>query len=127
MDLATAMDLVDDGFFDLDRDWHVRFVNAAAARMLGREVEDLVGKSIWAEFPTAVGTAFDVRYREAFETQQVDEFEEYFDLLGLWFSIRVHPSANGISLVFRDITHLRTMTARHQGLLVRQSIEHRRG
>jgi signal transduction histidine kinase len=113
------MDLIDDGFFDLDRDWHVRFVNAAAARMLGREVEDLVGKSIWAEFPTGVGTAFDVRYREAFETQQVDEFEEYFDLLGVWFSIRVYPSADGISLVIRDITHLRTMTARHQGLLVR--------
>jgi signal transduction histidine kinase len=87
--------------------------------MLGREVEDLIGRSIWAEFPTAVGTAFDVRYRKAFETQQADEFEEYFDTLDMWFSIRVYPSATGISLVFRDITPLRTMTTRHEGLLVR--------
>ena len=36
-----------------------------------------------------------------------------------WFSIRVYPSASGISLTFRDITPLRTMTARHEGLLVR--------
>jgi signal transduction histidine kinase len=119
VDLGTAINRVDDGFFDLDRDWRVRFVNAAAARMLGRQVEDLIGKSIWAEFPTAVGTAFDRRYRDAFDTQQVDQFEEYFDLLGMWFSIRVYPSPDGVSLVFRDITHLRTMTARHQGLLVR--------
>jgi signal transduction histidine kinase len=49
----------------------------------------------------------------------VVEFEEYFDLLGLWFSIRVYPSDDGISLVFRDITQVRTLTARHQGLLVR--------
>jgi signal transduction histidine kinase len=119
VDLGTAIDRVDDGFFDLDRDWHVRFVNAAAARMLGRQVEDLIGKSIWAEFPTAVGSTFDLRYRAAFDTQQVDQFEEYFDLLDMWFSIRVYPSPDGISLIFRDITHLRTMTARHQGLLVR--------
>ena len=119
VDLGHAINRVDDGFFDLDRDWHVRFVNEAAARMLGHEVEDLVGRSIWEEFPTAVGTAFDVRYRKAFETQQADEFEEYFDSLGMWFSIRVYPSADGVSLVFRDITPLRTMTARHEGLLVR--------
>ena len=119
MDLGRAINQVDDGFFDLDRQWRVRFVNAAAARMLGREDEALVGKSIWAEFPTAVGTAFDLRCRKAFETQQADEFEEYFDLLDMWFSIRVYSSADGTCLVFRDITPLRTMTARHQGLLVR--------
>jgi PAS domain S-box-containing protein len=119
VDLDSAINRVDDGYFDLDRNWHVRFVNAAAARLLGREVEDLVGRSIWEEFPTAIGTAFDVRYRKAFETQQEDEFEEYFDRLDMWFSIRVYPSPSGISLVFRDITPLRTMTARHEGLLVR--------
>jgi PAS domain S-box-containing protein len=119
VDLGIAIERVNDGYFDLDRNWRVRYVNVAAARMLGREVEDLVGRSIWEEFPTAVGTAFDVRYRNAFETQQVDEFEEYFDSLDMWFSIRVYPSASGISLVFRDITPLRTMTARHEGLLVR--------
>ena len=119
VDLGSAINQVDDGFFDLDQDWRVRFVNVAAARMLGREVEDLVGRNIWAEFPTAVGTAFEVRYRNAFETQQPDEFEEYFDTLDMWFSIRVYPSTSGISLVFRDITPLRTMTARHEGLLVR--------
>jgi signal transduction histidine kinase len=119
VDLRSAINRVDDGFFDLDRDWHVRFANVAAARMLGREVEDLVGRSIWAEFPAAVGTTLDVRYRNAFETQQPDEFEEYFDTLDMWFSIRVYPSADGVSLVFRDITALRTMTTRHEGLLVR--------
>ena len=37
----------------------------------------------------------------------------------MWFSIRVYPSADGVSLVFRDITLLRTLAARHEDLLVR--------
>ena len=119
MDLGRAINRVDDGFFDLDQNWRVRFVNVAAARMLGREIEDLVGRSIWAEFPTAVGSAFDLRYRKAFETQKPDEFEEYFELVDKWFSIRVYPSPEGVSLVFRDISPLRALTARHEGLLVR--------
>jgi PAS domain S-box-containing protein len=119
VDLRRAIDRVDDGFFDLDREWRVRFVNEAAARMLGREVEDLVGRDIWEQFPTAVGTAFEVRYRHAFETQQDDEFEEYFELVDMWFSIRVYPTAEGVSLVFRDITPQRALAARHEGLLVR--------
>ena len=118
-DLARALNRVDDGFFDLDRDWHVRFANEAAARMLGRRVEDLVGRNIWAAFPSAVGTAFDVRYRRALETQQPDEFEEYFEAAQMWFSIRVYPWADGVSLIFRDITPMRTLTTRHQALLVR--------
>ncbi len=119
VDLRRAINRVDDGFFDLDREWRIRFVNRAAARMLRRNVEELVGKNIWEEFPTAVGTPFDVRYRAAFESQQPDEFEEYFELLDMWFSIRVYPTPEGISLVFRDITQVRNLTARHQGLLVR--------
>ncbi len=119
VDLARAINRIDDGFFDLDRDWRVRFVNVAAAQMLDRTVEDLVGRSIWEEFPTAVGSVFDVRYRRALETQQEDEFEAHFELLDKWFSIRVYPSPDGICLIFRDITPLRTLAARHEGLLVR--------
>jgi len=119
VDLRRAINRVDDGFFDLDRDWTIRFVNVAAARMLERRVEELVGTNIWEQFPTAVGTPFDLRYRAAYESQQTDEFEEYFELLDMWFSIRVYPTPEGISLVFRDITHVRSLTAQHQGLLVR--------
>jgi signal transduction histidine kinase len=119
VDLRRAINRVDDGFFDLDREWRIRFVNVAAARMLRRSVEELTGQNIWEEFPTAVGTPFDLRYRAAFETQQADEFEEHFELLDMWFSIRVYPTPDGISLVFRDITQVRSLTTRHQGLLVR--------
>ena len=119
IDLVGALDRVDDGFMALDRDWRVRYVNVAAARQLGREVGDLVGKNIWEEFPTAVGSAFDLNYRKSLETQAQIEFEEYFELLEAWFSIRVYPSGDGVTLVFRNITHMRALRAERRALLVR--------
>lgn len=119
VDLDRAINRVDDGFLALDRDWHVRFVNAAAARLLGRELGDLLGKNIWEEFPTAVGSTFDLRYREALATQERIEFEEYFELLDAWFSIRVYPSPDGVTLVFHDVTRLRALLAERGGFVGR--------
>ena len=98
VDLDRAINRVDDGFIALDRDWQVRYLNVAAARQLGREVGDLIGRSIWEEFPTAVGSVFDLRYREALETQERIEFEEHVEPLNAWFSIRVYPSLEGVTL-----------------------------
>ncbi len=119
VDLVTAMDRVGDGFLLLDRDWRVRFVNAAALRLLGRAGGDLLSKNVWAEFPTAVGSTFDLRYREALATQSVVEFEEYFEELDCWFSIRAYPSPDDLTLVFRDVTRLHDLLAERRALLDR--------
>ena len=119
LDLGTAINRVDDGFFALDRDWRIRFVNAAGERLVGRQVGELLGKNIWSEFPTAVGSLLDRRVRQAVTTQQPAQLEEHFDVLGAWFSIRVHPAPDGVTLVFTDITHLRALRAERRALLVR--------
>jgi signal transduction histidine kinase len=119
IDLERAINRVDDGFIALDRDWHVRYLNVAAARQLGREVCDLVGRNIWAEFPTAVGSAFELRYREALATQESVEFEEYFEVLDAWFSIRVYPSPDGVTLIFRDISRLRLLMVERRAFVER--------
>ena len=119
MDLATVINRVDDGIFALDRDWQIRFANVAAARLVRLEVDDLVGSSFWAQFPTAVGSVFETRYREAMETQEADAFEAYFDALSSWFSVRVYPSTDGVTLVFQDITKPRAFRTERRALLVR--------
>jgi PAS domain S-box-containing protein len=119
IDLEKAINRVDDGFIVLDRDWYMRYLNEAAGRRLGRSVCELVDKNIWDEFPTAVGSVFDLRYREALESQETVEFEEYFAALDTWFSIRVYPSAEGVTLVFRDITQLRLLMAERRAFVDR--------
>ena len=119
VDLESVMDRVGDGILVLDHHWWVLYANASAARLLGREDNDLTGKHVWTEFPTAVGSTFELRYREALATQQVVEFEEYFELLDAWFSIRAYPSPDALTIVFRDITHLHNLLTQRRGLLDR--------
>jgi diguanylate cyclase (GGDEF)-like protein/PAS domain S-box-containing protein len=124
-----VLERITDGVFSLDRDWRYRFVNPAGARLLGRTPEDLLGRSIWEVFPKAVGTVFERRYREALENQQVIMFEEWFEPLQRWYSIRVFPSVNGLTVYYRDMTerrrHLHELAerARQQGSLA--ALSHR--
>lgn len=108
-DLRSAIDRVSDGVLVLDTDWNCRFVNRAGGLLLDRDPEALIGRNIWDEFPEAVGSTFDVNYRLAMKTQQVVQFEEYFDPLKGLFAIRAFPSADGITIYFQNINEMRRL------------------
>ena len=61
----SALDGVRDGVCVCADDWTIRYLNPAAARLMGRSVDELTGKNIWTEFPDAVGSAH--------ETWRVDD------------------------------------------------------
>jgi PAS domain S-box-containing protein len=100
----AVFDRVSDAFFALDRDWQFTYLNDQAERLLGRDRDDLVGKSVWEEFPEAVGSTFDEQYRTAMETQETVSFEEYYPPLSMWLEVRAYPSETGLSVYFRDIS-----------------------
>ena len=103
----------------LDQDGHVRCVNTAGAGLVGVDVGDLLGKSLWAELPAAVGPVLRRHCGDALASQQEVECEAYFDLKRASFSIRIHPSPDGVTLVIRDRTDLIALTAERQTFLSR--------
>ena len=104
VDAATVLENVADGFFALNRDWVFVFVNRAAEQILGRSRADLAGKRIWDMYPEALDTAFEEKYREAFETQKLVSFEEYYAPLDLWVRVRAHPTPDLLCVFFADIS-----------------------
>ena len=95
---------VTDAFVMLDRQWCYRYVNDHAAQIFGRKKEDLIGKHIWTEFPEGVGQPFHRAYERAMAERIQIQFEEYFAAHDRWFENRVYPSAEGISIVFQDVS-----------------------
>ena len=56
--LTAAMEALPDGVVILDAEWTIRFVNRAAAALVGRQVDELTGRSIWVAVPEMTGSIF---------------------------------------------------------------------
>lgn len=56
--LAAALERLPDGVAVFDGDWTIGYVNPAAAGLLGRPVDELVGRNIWVALPELGGTIF---------------------------------------------------------------------
>jgi two-component system, cell cycle sensor histidine kinase and response regulator CckA len=102
--LAIELERVTDGFMAFDRDWRFTHLNSRAAALFQRPVDALVGRSVWELFPEAADASLREHGDRALREQAVQIYEEYVQSLDRWFEGRIHPSRDGISVFFNDIT-----------------------
>ncbi|PEN15132.1 hypothetical protein CRI94_02265 [Longibacter salinarum] len=88
----------------LDEDWRFRYVDPNAENVLKRSVDELIGRTIWSEFPEAVDTVFYREYYRAMEEGRTVRFEGYYEPLDLWVQVYAYPIEHGLTVVFQDIT-----------------------
>ncbi|MDP9348035.1 MAG: PAS domain S-box protein, partial [Gemmatimonadota bacterium] len=102
--LAAILASITEAFFALDGDWRFTYLNEEAEKLLQRPRAELLGKSVWEEFPDSVGSTFYERYHEAVRERRTVQFEEFYPPLSAWFEVRAFPSEDGLSVYFHDIT-----------------------
>ncbi len=100
----TILERISDGFVALDRTWRFTYLNSAAARTMGRGVQDLIGKHIWSEFPEGHAEKFQRAYEQSFEEQRPLQIREFYEPWSRWFENRIYPSSEGVSIFVSDIT-----------------------
>ncbi len=105
--LRTTLDSITDGFLTLDHDWRYTYVNDEALRMVGRTREDMLGKSMWEEFPALLGTEFERGYRAAVQRTEGTTFVAFYPPWNAWMSVSCYPSKTGLSIYFHDVTQAR--------------------
>jgi PAS domain S-box-containing protein len=101
---ADTLESISDAFYAVDGEWCFTYVNGKAEELWGRSREELLGKNIWDEFPEAVGSESYRLIRRAMEGGVTTEFETVSPVLGAWVAGRAYPSAEGLSVYFRDET-----------------------
>ncbi|MES2459599.1 MAG: PAS domain-containing protein [Armatimonadota bacterium] len=119
-EVTSILESVREAFFALDGEWRFTYVNAEAERVLARKREDLVGKSIWDEFPAAVGSEFERQYRRAAQERVIAAFQPYYPPpLDAWYDVRAYPAlaGTGISVYFRNINEERKRNEERERLL----------
>jgi len=117
--LTAILESITDAFFALDRDWRFTFVNREAERVMTVPRQELLGKVLW-DYPQTKGTIYEREFRRAMGEQHTVEFEEFVPPLGIWADVRVYPSADGLSVYFRDVTERVKIAAEREQLLARE-------
>jgi PAS domain S-box-containing protein len=103
--LSQILDSITDGLAVMDRDWRYTYFSETGARILGVRREDMIGNCLWDLFPQASEALFGKMYRLAVDTGQATHFEEYYpEPLNMWVECHCYPSADGLSVYFRDVT-----------------------
>lgn len=107
----------DDGLLVVNEDWRYTYANEAAAQLVDRAVDDLVGERVWDAFDGLEESSFSDALRTAMETRQPRTLEARFTPLETTFDVSVAPQDDGLSIVFRDVTdrqrRLRTLRRLH--------------
>ena len=103
-ELETVFNRINDSVVSVDNNWRYTFLNdiALSTHPLGKE--ETLGKVIWDVHPEMKGTIFWDKYHEAMQTKNVVEIEDYYPPMDIWFSVKVYPSTDGLTIFYKDIT-----------------------
>jgi PAS domain S-box-containing protein len=119
--VATIIEEIPDGFYQLDREWRFVAANRITEQILGMPREMLLGRKIWDLFPDTPDYNYPAAYRKAMNENISVTFEEYIPNLKMWFNAVCYPSTEGLTIFFRDITQKKRYanTIKQQGYMLR--------
>jgi PAS domain S-box-containing protein len=98
-----------EGFVSLDADWRVIECNAAAARLLDRTREELVGRNLFEAAGLGSDSPFATFARQVIASQSQEDAEVTYERDGRSriFALHGFPLGRGVAAVWRDITAAR--------------------
>jgi PAS domain S-box-containing protein len=102
--ITTILESITDGFYSVDKNWVVTYLNKEAERLLGINREDILGKKLWDVYMEAVPLKFYSEYHNAVRLNKSVHFEEFYPPINKWFEISAYPSDSGLSVYFKEIT-----------------------
>jgi len=103
-EMENMLDSITDGFYALNSNWEVTFINKAAEQALSCTRDEVMGKNLWDFFPNSREGRFYSEYERAMNERVSVHFEELYAPLGVWGSMNVYPTKDGIAVYFVDIT-----------------------
>src|SRR5205085_269932 len=102
--MTNILEKTTDGFFAVDSEWKLTYINAEAETMVGQKRDALLGGLLWEKFPALVGSIFQTNYERVMSEQVAIEFEAVDATGKIWYDVHAYPSNGGVSVFFRDIS-----------------------
>ena len=101
---SEVLESTTDAVYVLDYSWHFVYMNAVARRLVPGGVS-VLGRNVWEAFPEAVNLEFWPAYHRTMIDRIPTEFAIYYpEPVNRSFELSTYPTAQGISVFFRDVT-----------------------
>jgi PAS domain S-box-containing protein len=111
-ELAGVFERISDGFIMLDQAFRYTYANKRVGEIVGRDPSSLIGKSVWDEFPDAVGSETYKAFNRAMNEQRYIHHIDYYQPLDLWQENHIYPSPEGLTVFIRDISEQKRAEAK---------------
>jgi two-component system, cell cycle sensor histidine kinase and response regulator CckA len=111
--MSDILENTSDGFFALDRNGNFTYLNAEAEKTFGLTRDQLFGQNFAEKVPQLAERLFAENYQQVVTRQIAAKFETISLDGHTWYEFQIHPSADGASIFFRDITERRRIEAEH--------------
>ncbi len=105
--IDQLLESMSDAFVALDRDWRIIYQNATAERINNKPRSEVLGKTLWEEWPAAIGSISDQQYRRAIAEQIAVHFEQHYyepPDHDVWLEVHAYPFDEGLGIFYRDIS-----------------------
>lgn len=123
-ELETILEGIGEAFYAVDCDWRITHFNTEASKHFRRPAAEMLGRRLWDVFPTAADTDLGRLFFDAMERRSTVRSEAMSVLVGpRWLAYRLFPLGDGMGVVFRDITDLKS-AEQHRELLINE-LNHR--
>ncbi len=101
--LENVLSSTTDCVVTLDHAFRITYLNRRAQELVSQG-RDLLGVHYDDAFPELAETAFRSQLEDAFQRQEPVQFEAYFRPFDRWLNLHLYPSADGISVFFKDVS-----------------------
>ena len=104
--LATILEGIGMPFYAVDKDWRIYIYNGHAERHFGRSAEQMIGTTVWENFPQDIHGERGRILQNAMSRRETVTGET-MSLVGRYVSYVMFPIGDGLGIVFRDVTDRR--------------------
>ncbi|MBA2404505.1 MAG: PAS domain-containing protein [Bdellovibrionales bacterium] len=105
--ISKIFELTNTGIIQLDKEWRYTYVNQSAEKILGVACNKLLGKTIWEIFPQDKLSPFFETCFYAMKEKQTITLKDHCSNPGTWVDIIIHPTSEGLKLIFNDVTSIK--------------------
>jgi diguanylate cyclase (GGDEF)-like protein/PAS domain S-box-containing protein len=102
--METILDSLTSGFFIINKDWSITYLNKSMEYWVGKRRSELIGNNIWQALPDAVNSNFYFFYHKVMKEKLTITFEDYYERTKEWLRVSVEPYNDGIIGFVTNIT-----------------------